>query len=255
MSGDPQASLACARWSELLSAALDETLPPGDAELAREHAASCHDCGTRLASYRALKHAIARLTSREAPPGAVRAHVESLALQTRRSSRLGTAAWWLLAAGLASAAPLYVALQRGPDGPGAELAQDLVADHLHSVPEAMPAEVTTEDPAEAVRFFSGRVPFEPVVPRLEGARLIGGRLCKIHGRRVQLLFYRFQGVERDETVSLFVSDQHLGGSGCRESRGLQVCSVSSDELLLLAVGAVPAAELRRLLDSAEADTR
>jgi anti-sigma factor RsiW len=115
------------------------------------------------------------------------------------------------------------------------------------MPEAMPAEVMTENPAEAVRFFSDRVPFQPVAPRLEGARLIGGRLCKIQGRRVQLLFYR---AHPNETISLFVSDQHLGGAGCREERGLQVCSRRAGGLALLAVGGGTSDDLRRLLDSA-----
>ncbi len=248
MSGDQRTPLPCDHWAELLSAGLDEALVAGDRERALEHAAACRECGTRVASFRALKHAIARLPSREAPPGAVRAHVESLAFRGSGSVRLGTAVRWLLAAGLVSGAVLYVALRPGLEGPGAQLAQELVADHLHSVPEAMPAEVTTEDPAEAVRFFSDRVPFKPVAPRLEGARLIGGRLCKIQGRRVQLLFYR---AHPSETISLFVSDQDLGGSGCRVSRGLHVCSRRSVGLALLAVGSGPAEDLRRLLDSAE----
>jgi anti-sigma factor RsiW len=86
-----------------------------------------------------------------------------------------------------------------------------------------------------------------VAPRLEGARLVGGRLCKIQGRRVQLLFYR---AHADETISLFVSDQDLGEPGCREARGLQVCSRRADGLALLAVGGGPSEALRRLLDSA-----
>jgi anti-sigma factor RsiW len=247
MSGDRQTPAARDGWLELLSAGLDEALLDGESGRAHEHVATCRDCQMRADSFRALKHAVARLPSRETPPGAVRAHVESLALRGRRSSRFGTAVRWLLAAGLLSAAALYVAVRRGPDGPGAQLAQELVADHLHSVPEAMPAEVMTEEPAEAVRFFSDRVPFQPVAPRLEGARLIGGRLCKIQGRRVQLLFYR---AHPNETISLFVSDQDLGGAGCREERGLQVCSRRAGGLALLAVGGGTSDDLRRLLDSA-----
>jgi len=243
---------ACAEWSERLSAELDGALTDGERIKADEHVASCRDCRTRAESLRALKHAVARLSSREAPPGAVRAHVEALALRASRA-RFPPAIRWLLATGsLVVSAMSYVALREGPAGPGAQLAQDLVADHLHSVPEAMPAEVTTDDPAEAVRFFSDRVPFEPVVPRLEGAGLIGGRLCKIHGRRVQLLFYRER---RRETISLFVSDQDLGGAGCRESRGLHVCGRRAGSLALLAVGRAPAKELSRLLDSADIGSR
>ncbi len=247
MSEDRQTATGCGEWLELISAGLDEALPGRDRERTDEHVAGCRDCQRRLGSFRALKHAIARLPSREAPPGAVRAHVEALALRGRRSFRLTAAVPWLLAGSLVAATWTYVSLRRVPEGPGAHLAQELAADHLHSVPEAMPAEVVTEDPAEAVRFFSDRVPFRPVAPRLEGARLVGGRLCKIRGRRVQLLFYR---AHPDETISLFVSDQDLGEAGCHEARGLQVCSRRADGLALLAVGGGPSEALRRLLDSA-----
>jgi anti-sigma factor RsiW len=237
----------CGDWLVFLSARVDDALPADDRGRTDAHVGSCRDCRERLESLRALKHAIARLPSREAPPGAVRAHVEALALRGRSvvtslALRLG------LAACLVAGAWGVVALLGRYAPPDAHLAAELVADHLHSVPEAMPAEVVTDDPAEAVRFFEDRVPFPPVAPRLEGARLVGGRLCKIQGRRVQLLFYRAPG---DETVSLFVSDQDVGGAGCREARGLQVCSRRAGGLTLLAVGGGPADGLRRLLDSAE----
>ena len=248
MSGDGREVAACGEWRELLSAGLDDALPARDRERTEEHVAGCRDCQRRLASFRSLKHALARLPSREAPPGAVRAHVESLALRGRRSLRFGAGVWWLAAGGLVAATWAYVSTRRPPEGPDTHLAEELVADHLHSVPEAMPAEVVTENPAEAVRFFSDRVPFRPVAPRLEGARLIGGRLCKIQGRRVQLLFYR---AHPDQTISVFVSDQDLGGAGCREERGFHVCSRTAGGLALLAVGGGPPEELRRLLDSAE----
>jgi anti-sigma factor RsiW len=236
----------CGDWPEFLSARLDDALPADDRERTDAHVAGCRDCRERLESLRALKHALARLPSREAPPGAVRAHVEALALR-RPSGVFSLTLRFGLAACLVGATWGLVALFSRQALPDAHVAAELAADHLHSVPEAMPAEVVTEDPAEAVRFFSGRVPFPPVAPRLDGARLVGGRLCKIQGRRVQLLFYRAPG---DETVSLFVSDQGLGGAGCREARGLQVCSRKAGGLTLLAVGGGPSGELRRRLDTA-----
>jgi anti-sigma factor RsiW len=236
----------CGDWLTLLSGRLDDALPAEDRERTDAHVASCRDCRGRLDSLRALKHAVARLPGRESPPGAVRAHVEALALRGRPVFA-GVARRSVLAACLAAGAWGIAALIGRQAPPDARLAAELAADHLHSVPEALPAEVVTDDPAEAVRFFADRVPFPPLAPRLPGARLVGGRLCKVQGRRVQLLFYRVSG---DETVSLFVSDRDMGGAGCREARGLQVCSRRTAGLTLLAVSGGPPAGLRRLLDSA-----
>jgi anti-sigma factor RsiW len=233
----------CAEWGELLSASLDGALTLAERERTEAHVAACADCRERLGALRALKHAIARLPSREDPPGAVRAHVESLVHQGPRRIRVGLVA---LAASLVAVGAL-VASWRTQTGPSARLADELAADHLHSLPEAMPAEVVTEDPLVAIRFFSERVPFRPVAPRLPGTRLIGGRLCKIQGRRVQLLFYH---AEPETTVSLFVSDQTLGAESCREARGLQVCGRRAGALTLLAVGGIERGHLRRLLDGA-----
>ncbi len=239
---------SCGEWVEFLSARLDDALPAPDRERTERHLAECSECQQRLRSFRALKHAVARLPSREAPPGALRAHVESLALRGRRPVRLGAARWLAAAASVIVAGWAFVEWRGAHQLLALQLADELVADHLHSIPEAMPAEVVTADPAAAIQFFTSRVPFSsPVAPRLDGARLIGGRLCKIGGRRVQLLFYRASG---DATLSLFVSDQELAGEGCREASGLQVCSRRVSGLTLLLVGGGPADRLRRLLDSA-----
>jgi anti-sigma factor RsiW len=242
-----EAMTGCSEWLELLSARLDDALPEEDQERTEGHLAGCRECRQRLASLRALKHAVARLPGREAPTGALRAHVESLALRGRRPPRLGVALPVALALTLAVGSWGLVSLRRLRNPPSPQLADELAADHLHSVPEAMPAEVVTEDGEAAVRFFTGRLPFTPVAPRLEGARLIGGRLCRVRGRRVQLLFYR---AEPTGTLSLFVSDQDLGAEGCREARGLQVCSRRTGGLTLLVVGGGPPDDLRRLIDSA-----
>jgi len=238
---------SCGEWVDLLSARLDEALAAPDRERADDHLGECSECQQRLRSLRALKHAIARLPSRETPPGAVRAHVESLVLRGRGAARYALPLRLGLAASFIVGAWAFVSFRHDRRSPSAELADALAGDHLHSVPEAMPAEVVTGDPREAIRFFSGRLPFTPVVPSLEGAHLIGGRLCKVQGQRVQLLFYR---ADSNVTLSLFVSGQALGDDGCREARGLQVCGRRADGLTLLIVGSSPSDHLRRLLDSA-----
>jgi anti-sigma factor RsiW len=234
--------MSCDHFLEALSAHVDGTLPsPERAEL-EAHLAGCPACRVRLESLRAVKHAVARLPSREAPPGAVRARVEALRF-ARRRSRACVLAAVATAAALGAAGML---LTRRPSGPPVALAEELVGDHLRSVPEAMPAEVTSHDPKEVIAFFAGRVPFAPAAPVFLNSQLVGGRLCHIDGRRVQLLFYDAGG----EKLSLYVSDRDLGDGGCRQSRGHHVCSRRVGDRSLILVGRLPSEQLLRLLEEA-----
>ncbi len=236
--------MSCGEWLERISAKLDDALADGERENFERHLAACGECRTRLLFMRAVKHAVARLPSRETPPGAVRAHVESLLLEGDRTKRptvlrrTGTALalLGLLWAGLF--------LRQRQERPRVDMAEALVDDHLRSLPEAMPAEVTTSDPQQVVRFFSGRVPFPPVAPNLRGSRLIGGRLCKLGGKRAELLFYR----SGDRTLSLYAFGGDMDMGGCREARGHWVCGRQLGDLTLLLVGQASGDELRRLLD-------
>jgi anti-sigma factor RsiW len=237
----------CGGWLESLSASLDGALSEDKRGRLEAHLEACGGCQQHLRSLRALKHAIARLPSRETPPGAVRAHVEALALRDRGAGRSALALRVALAASLAVGTWAFVTWRHDRRSPSAELADALAGDHLHSVPEAMPAEVATEDPGEVVKFFTGRVPFDPVAPAIPGARLLGGRLCQVDGRRVQLLFYR---TDSKATVSLFVADRALGNDFCREARGLEVCSRGTGSLTLVLVGNGEAEYLRRLVEGA-----
>ncbi len=232
--------MQCHEVTALLSPYLDGAPPlAGEDATLEAHLSECAQCRGRLQSLRALKHAIARLPSREEPPGAVRAHVERLRLgqgryHRRRMLLLALAAMVLVVTG--------VAIHR--DRHMARLADDLVADHLSSVPEVRPAEIATDDRDAILRFFGTHVPFGAMVPTVPGAALLGARLCRIEGRRVELLFYR----REDRTLSLFVIDSPVTTSNCSEARGLHVCSRSLGDVAMLLVGELPADELRRLLD-------
>ena len=200
--------MSCDLSPELLSAYLDGALPPGEREPLEVHLKECAACRARLESVRAVKHALARLPSREAPPGAVRARVESLRFaRPARHARVRAA---VLATAALGAVGLFLA--RRPQTPALTLTEELVGDHLRSVPDAMPAEVTSDDPRKVIAFFAGRVPFSPVAPLFPASRLLGGRLCQIDGRLVQLLFYDAKG----EKLSLFVSGGDLGEELCRD---------------------------------------
>lgn len=235
--------MPCHASNERLSAYLDDAghLVAERAGL-ETHLADCAQCANRLDALRALKHAVARLPSREEPTGAVRTHVEALRLEQppreRRRRVFGLAA----AAALAVTVAASYAIRRVDHAAG--LADDLVADHLSSVPEVRPAEIASNDRASIAQFFGDHVPFPVVVPDVPGADLLGARLCRIEGRRVELLFYRREG----RTLSLFVTDNPVAGGACWAARGHHVCSRVQGKTAMLLVGELPADELRRLLD-------
>jgi anti-sigma factor RsiW len=230
--------MSCDPIRAKISGYLDDELGVADAEAVRAHLPTCSECRAQLEGLRALKHAIARLPSTEEPPGAIRAHVEAM-----RFAQPQPRYRWLIATTAATAILLLAFYLGRSQQPARQLADDLVADHLHSVPEVRPAEVTSQDPRVIAAFFAGHLPFEPVVPRLPRANLIGGRLCKLDGRRVQLLFYDHAG----QTLSLFVTDRQQADDGCESARGHSVCGHRQGDLTLFLVGALPQAELRSLL--------
>ncbi|MBI1872409.1 MAG: zf-HC2 domain-containing protein [Acidobacteria bacterium] len=238
--------MTCAQMREQLSAWVDGELPHDLTAAVDSHLASCVSCRTHARSMRALKHVIAQLPSREAPPGAVRARVEGLRFRSGRTRVARAVAW--LASAVAAAALVWAAVQMRDRVPPSshELAEELVADHLRSVPEVMPAEVTSQNPDDVRRFFAERVPFRPVAPVLPGARLLGGRLCRINGTRSQLLFYETHG----QTLSLFISPAPLDTEGCEAARGNHICGRMVGRLALMLVGNLPSETLQQLLADA-----
>jgi anti-sigma factor RsiW len=238
----------CEQINELLSPYVDEELAPGERSEIDAHLVGCASCLEHVASVRSLKHAIARLESRDEPPGAVRARVEAFRFKSagfwepsyRRRLRAAAVGVGLLAAAL-------FAIRRHQN-PALPFGEELVSDYLHSLPEVRPAEVASSDPSEVLRFFSGKTPFAPVVPAIPVAQLVGGRLCNVAGRRVELLFYTHG--ESRQNVALFVCDHAVGAAGCREYRGRPVCSRRFGNLTILAIGEVPGHILEQILREA-----
>jgi anti-sigma factor RsiW len=238
----------CEQVDALLSPYVDEELAPGERSEIDAHLVGCASCLEHVASVRGLKHAIARLESRVDPPGAVRARVEAF--------RFKSAGFWeapytrrllAVAVGVGLLAAALFAIRRHQN-PALPFGEELVSDYLHSLPEVRPAEVASSDPSEVLRFFSGKTPFEPVVPAVPAARLVGGRLCNVAGRRVELLFYTHG--ESRQNVALFVCDHAVGATGCREYRGHPVCSRRFGNLTILAIGDVPGHILEQILREA-----
>src|SRR5262249_16899789 len=182
------AAMTCVELREHVSAWMDGELAEDLAAHVEQHLAQCTTCRAHASSLRALKHAVAQLPSREEPPGAVRARVEALRFGNRRAGAARAGPWLITVAALiAIAVPAFHS--RGGTIPH-DLVEALVADHLLLVPEVMPAEVASQNPDDVRHFFSERVSFPPVTPVPPGARLMGGRLCRINGARSQILYYQ-----------------------------------------------------------------
>jgi len=237
----------CTKYIGLISATLDGAATHEERADLEAHVAACERCQERLEGARALKHAVARLPGREKPPEAVQARIEALRFGPSGSHRQRWRRRAAVSAVAIAGALAAVVLGRSLTHREAEptLADELIADHMKYVPEAMPAEVASEDPHEVRRFFDGKVPFDPVVPRLPGARLLGGRLCRIHGEREQLLFYERGGTK----LSLYVSSRQRPTT-CAGKSGYHVCGHEHGGLSWMLVGDAPEGDLRTLLSRA-----
>jgi anti-sigma factor RsiW len=237
--------MSCTQYHEAISAFLDNELTPGQRAELERHLVACPVCAERLKSFRRLKSAIGRLEGRASLPPGVQARIEALRFHVppprRRYRRV---------IGVAVASAALIGLILGRLGLRSEtslpLYRELVADHLRYVPEAMPAEVASADRDEIRRFFRDQVPFEPVVPVLKSAHLLGGRVCNIAGRKTQLLFY----ARKDHKFSLYVSDQPLTAHTCDSAKDHHVCGYRHGHLSLTLVGDASQEELLTLLQSA-----
>jgi mycothiol system anti-sigma-R factor len=235
-------AMTCNQAAENLSVHLDGELSPEERTRIEAHLESCTFCLAQLDSARSLKHAIARLSGSEEPPGAVRARIKALRLTLPAHSF-----WRRLSAVSAVIGLLFIGVYaiRDRKTPAQSLGDELVSDYLHSLPEARPVDVASGDPDVVVRFFSGKTPFAPVVPLVPSGRLLGGRLCNLAGRHVELLFYRH--ALSQERFSLFICDHPIQQEGCSEYRGHPVCARRFGKLTVLAIGELPGDTLKEIL--------
>jgi anti-sigma factor RsiW len=93
------------------------------------------------------------------------------------------------------------------------LASLLAEDHITNIPEA--AQILSSEPRYIEDWFMGKVDFVVKVPELRGAKLIGGRLCRVENNRIALLFYKKDG----KPISLFVMDDSMADIGKVEIQG------------------------------------
>ena len=205
------------------------------------HVASCAACSARVHGERHVRTHIASLARQgdiapQALRDSVRAQVVPLAraapapvgestrpsiLQptfrypTLRVVRGFAVPWGRVAVGLATAAAVAVLLQTlGGRGVGTALAADLASDHgEHHGPSGDAYLHDEEDPERLMRWFAGQGLTVPLPATPPGARLVGGQVCLVDGRRVGHAVYRLGGA----MVSFFLVPERAGVHG-REDR-------------------------------------
>jgi anti-sigma factor RsiW len=252
----------CSEMATHVSAYVDDELDEARRADVEAHLEGCEDCRAHVERLRALSHRLGERTGRESPPESVRAQIESLRFEDDTDEktddtalsgwRVSGRAWSVALGAVALLAGVAVGWGLGVAPLGGESSSDeraelesfasqLVADHEHSIPEQMPVEVASSDPERVRAFFQGRLPFEPVVPTLKEARLLGGRLCSIRDRRVELLFYDVG----DETMSMYVSDRQTTPETCVRRGDYGICFVHRDRYEFAFVGALSTRALKR----------
>jgi anti-sigma factor RsiW len=188
---------------EDLSAYVDGALQRQEELALRFHLDDCAACRQKVKTLLALKETVTRSTEFHPVPDALR---ESLSAQVRSSRWLFWRHPWGVRPGLALVLLFAVASvagwwwqQSGERRQYKEIAQALVAEHIHYVylPDAL--EIASADPVTITTWFQSRVPFPVHVPHLQDVRLLGGRLCSPLGYRGAVVFYEREG----KRLSLF----------------------------------------------------
>ncbi len=194
--------MPCPKALEELSAYVDGELE-SEAELSlQRHLDSCTSCQHKVKILFALKETVVRSADFLPIPHTLREQVGPHPrpfpwLGLRRPG--GGKAVLALVLILAITSMARWLWRQGEEEKYEEIAQVLVADHIHylQVPDAL--EISSSDPAEVAAWFQDKVPFPVRIPLLNRARLLGGRLCLLLGQQVALVFYE-QGGKR---LSLF----------------------------------------------------
>lgn len=270
--------MKCQSSLAVLSPYLDGDLPPEQRETLELHLAECRICRRQTESMRALKHAVARLPSKDEPPVAVRARIEGLRFGTPRKMARWSGIFanlrrrrtlrhaFVFATVLATAVGVLLVHgqpDREPHQRAHSTAEFLVDDHLKYARRDARTQLATSSPAELQSWFEHQVELAAKLPELRGARLIGGRRCKVQGRPAALAFYEKTGTDgrASEPLSLFVFEP--GGEDwsemeevpglhgkrlCRHhQRGVGLLIWEERGLVYAVAGALEADELRTLV--------
>jgi anti-sigma factor RsiW len=242
----------CPDKTHLLHAHFDGELDTVNAAAFEAHLKTCPGCAGALAELQALRGRLADPALRAAAPPRLRARIEdAMVAETAPVRRLPAALPWGLSGGLAALAATLAVVAMLPSQ--AELADELVADHVRSTLATHLVDVQTSDRHTVKPWFNGRIDFAPPVVDLnaQGFPLVGGRLDYLDGRIVAALVYR----RNKHVINVFVRPEPQGllrpGLG-RPHAGYNLVRWTEGGLEFWAVSDVEAGDLKAFRDAFKA---
>jgi mycothiol system anti-sigma-R factor len=261
VSADPPMSdhdMTCAKLREDIDSFLDGELDASRANAIEAHAAVCPTCASRLSGERRVRARIAHVCAGETAPAALRRRVRAQvdAAQADRGvaadaparvtswSRPGRRTFGYGLAAAAVIAVLAIVWTLGPrGGVGNALAAGLAEDHAgHHGPSQREGVFRSADRVELGRWFEGQLGMPIAIPGAPaGARLIGGQVCVVDGRRVAHAVYDVNGL----TVSYFVVPHVSGPDEPTEGRvqDLNYVAWNSEPGGVFVLGSAPSRDL------------
>jgi anti-sigma factor RsiW len=199
---------SCDRLRLSLHALADEQITAAESPTLQAHLADCAACRRELETIRLLGAEIRAQLPIHTASEYLRQRIEARlpmqkpdsAFRRRLRPPVGFAgAGWLIAA----IAVIFILSQQ--HSRTSFPASAFVDDHVHYLKNRELAQVNLSDPVALEKWFGERVDFHPVVPPLNNATLMGGRVCKVAGERVVLAFWTCG----NETITVFTrQDSH-----------------------------------------------
>ncbi len=237
----------------LLHAYIDNELDLMRSMELEDHLAECADCAQQVASFRALRAAVAVPELRYAASDDFR---QRLMQQLQRADRprvreqkMRSLPWWNWAA---AAACLLIAiggllLYSGTRN-DQTVARELVADHVRSLMASHLTDVLTSDQHTVKPWFTGKLDFSPRVRDLsaDGFELIGGRLDYADGHSVAAIVYQ----RRKHLINLFTWPTKSGDESphATAQQGFTLIEWRQDGMYYCAVSDLNQQELGEFVD-------
>ncbi len=252
----------CATLRRIFSEGRGPARPTEELAEAQEHARHCRSCQIFSEEERAWRAALRETLPRVATPlpvkerlfGALARARVGAALRIQRRRFLAVVVT-LAVAGL-SMAGLFVWRERTRDG---LFVASLAEDHLLYATRPAPAEFPSDDPGVVAKWFAGAVDFAVQPPAVQGAELLGGRLCTLADRRAALWLYR-RGERRLSLFEMPAQGLSLESMGtmrtdggryrCGHHKGVSVLAWIERDLLFALVSDLPEEDMLRIARAA-----
>lgn len=250
--------MECATARHIIRISEGPCEPSEELVLAQRHMSACPQCGAWRKAQRGWRDALQEKLPRLETPLEVKERLFETLARARADGPLGVqrqrSVWAVLSVGLAAMLVALVWVSRETTQEGLLLAA-VTEDHLLSMARSTAVEFSSDDAATVARWFTGRVDFAVMPHRLQGADLLGGRLCTLADRRAALWIFQ-RGTTRVSLFQLPAQDLRLGSLHpmsaegrsylCGHRKGMTVLAWTERDVLFALVSELPEDDMLRL---------